>query len=108
VALRISGQPYALPPSLELSAYRVVQEALTNTLKHARARTASVEVRYAPQDVRVEVCDDGRGPTSGDGRGHGLVGIAERVKVFGGDLSAGTGPAGGFRVCARFPLGPGS
>lgn len=104
VGLRIRGQPYPLPPSLELSAYRVVQEALTNTLKHARACEAHVEVDYAPGCLRVEVRDDGRGSTTGDGLGHGLVGIAERVKVFGGDMSAGSPPGGGFRVCARFPL----
>ena len=107
VRLRVHGQPFDLPPSLELSAYRVVQEALTNSLKHARASEAQVEVRYAREDLRIEVCDDGRGPTTGDGRGHGLVGIAERVKIYGGDMSAGASPRGGFRVCARFPLGDG-
>lgn len=106
VRLRIHGQPFQLPPSLELSAYRVVQEALTNTLKHARAHEAEVEVEvhYAPADLRVEVRDDGRGPKTGDGLGHGLVGIAERVKIYGGEMSAGDSPGGGFRVCARFPL----
>jgi signal transduction histidine kinase len=104
VRLRIHGQPFALPPSLDLSAYRVVQEALTNTLRHAHASEAEVEVHYAPGALRIEVRDDGRGPTSGDGLGHGLVGIEERVKIYGGSMSTDGLPGGGFRLCAQFPL----
>lgn len=104
VRLRIHGEPVELPPALELSAYRIMQEALTNTLKHAHARQAEVDVDYGPRDLRVEVRDDGRGPATSDGRGHGLVGIGERVKIYGGDMSAGGSPAGGFVLRARLPL----
>ena len=104
VRLRVHGEPVALPPGLDLSAYRIVQEAVTNTLKHAHAHQAEVDVHYEPHDLRVEVRDDGRGPTTGDGLGHGLVGIGERVKIFGGDLSAGAAPTGGFVLRARLPL----
>jgi signal transduction histidine kinase len=104
VRLRVHGQPVELPPGLDLSAYRIVQEALTNTLKHAHATRADVDVRYEPHDLRVEVRDDGRGPAGGDGLGHGLVGLGERVKIYGGDLSATGYPAGGFLVRARLPL----
>ena len=104
VRLRVHGEPVALPPGLDLSAFRIVQEAVTNTLKHAHAHQAEVDVHYEPHDLRVEVRDDGRGPTTGDGLGHGLVGIGERVKIFGGDLSAGAAPTGGFVLRARLPL----
>ena len=80
-----------------------MQEALTNTLKHAHAHQAEVDVRYGPRDLEVEVCDDGRGATD-VGLGHGLVGIGERVKIFGGDMSAGRSPAGGFALRVRLPL----
>ncbi len=105
VALQTHGEPTDLPPALDLSAYRVVQEALTNTLKHANAHQAEVHVYYGPSDLRVEVRDDGQGPAAAVGRGHGLVGIRERVKIYGGEMSAGGSAGGGFRVCARFPLG---
>jgi signal transduction histidine kinase len=104
VRLQIYGEPVALPPGLDLSAYRIVQEGLTNTLKHAHAREAEVDVEYGPRDVRVEVRDDGRGTSAGNGLGHGLVGIGERVKIYGGDMSAGVSPAGGFVLSARLPL----
>lgn len=104
VRLRIHGEPVKLPPGLDLSAYRIVQEALTNTLKHAHARQAEVEVQYCPRDLRVVVCDDGRGTSTGDGLGHGLVGIGERVKIYGGDMSAGATPSGGFVLRARLPM----
>jgi signal transduction histidine kinase len=104
VRLQIHGEPVELPPGLDLSAYRIVQEALTNTLKHAHARQAAVEVQYGPRDLQVEVRDDGRGTSTGDGLGHGLVGIGERVKIYGGDMSAGASPSGGFVLRARLPL----
>jgi signal transduction histidine kinase len=104
VVLHVHGEPFDVPPGLDLSAYRVVQEALTNTLKHAQARQAEVHVHYGSGDLRVEVRDDGRGPAAGDGRGHGLVGIRERVKLYGGEMSAGASAGGGFRVFARFSL----
>jgi signal transduction histidine kinase len=105
VTLRQSGAPVDLPPALDLSAYRIVQEALTNTLKHAHARHATVDLRYGISDLEIEVGDDGRGPASQDGLGHGLVGIRERVKIYGGEMSAGPGPNGGFRVGVRLPIG---
>jgi signal transduction histidine kinase len=104
VRLQIHGEPVALPPGLDLSAYRIVQEGLTNTLKHARAREAQVDVQYGPSDLRVEVRDDGRATPDSNGVGHGLVGIGERVKIYGGDMSAGVSPAGGFVLSARLPL----
>ena len=108
VRLQIHGEPVALPPGLDLSAYRIVQEGLTNTLKHAHARAAEVDVQYGPTDLRVEVRDDGRATANGNGVGnsigHGLVGIGERVKIYGGDMSARVSPAGGFVLSARLPL----
>jgi signal transduction histidine kinase len=104
VQLTVHGTRVPLPPGLDLSAYRIVQEALTNTLKHARARRAVVQVTYGYDDVEIVVCDDGRGPSDGDGRGHGLVGIGERVRLYGGDLSAGASPTGGFVLRARLPV----
>lgn len=108
VQLRVHGDPVALPPGLDLSAYRIVQEAVTNTLKHAHARHAEVDVSYRPRDLVVEVRDDGSGPATTDAQGHGLVGIRERVKIFGGDVSAGGAPGGGFLVRARLPLDGGA
>ncbi len=108
VRTRVEGEARPLPPGLDLSAYRVIQEALTNALKHARAARIDITVTYAPAAVTVEVVDDGRGDAAGsaggDG-GHGLIGMRERVAMHGGDLSAGPVPGGGYRVRARFPLG---
>jgi len=104
VEVGIEGAPRPLPAGIDLSAYRVVQEALTNTLKHARATRASVTIRYREDALDVEVHDDGVGSGSGDGLGHGLIGMRERVATFGGSLDAGPAPAGGFTVVARFPL----
>jgi signal transduction histidine kinase len=99
------GNPVELPPGLDLSAYRIVQEALTNVLKHAGSARATVVLRYLPEALEVEVLDDGDGTGNGGGSGHGLTGIRERVEVYGGELSAGVRPEGGFAVRARFPLG---
>ena len=106
VELRVHGERPAVPPGVDLSAYRVVQEALTNVLKHAGPARAVVDVRYTDSSLTVEVADDGRGaaPPSAPG-GHGLAGMRERLAVHGGTLHAGPEPAGGFRVAARFPLG---
>jgi signal transduction histidine kinase len=104
VRLQVHGDPVELPPGLDLSAYRIVQEAVTNTLKHAHARQAEVDLHYDGRDLRVEVRDDGRGPSTSGGPGHGLVGIGERVKIFGGEMSAGGPPGGGFVLRARLPL----
>jgi signal transduction histidine kinase len=104
VRLDVHGDTVPLPPGLDLSAYRIVQEALTNTLKHAHASRAVVEVTYGCGDIEIVVSDDGRGPSSSDGRGHGLVGISERVRLYGGDMSAGASATGGFELRARIPL----
>ena len=107
VELRLEGEPIPIPRAVELSAYRIVQEGLTNSLKHARAGRARVTIRYGAEAVEVEVADDGRGPAQSDGRGHGLVGVGERVKIYGGEMSAGPGPDGGFVLSARLPVGGG-
>ena len=91
--------------ALDLSAYRIVQEGLTNALKHARATQADVTVRYGTGDLQIEVRDNGRGSPASDGLGHGLVGVRERVKIYGGEMSAGTAPGGGFVLSTRLPLG---
>jgi signal transduction histidine kinase len=109
VELTIRGHRPPLPPALDLAAYRVVQEALTNTLKHAGATSARVTVGYGASELTVDVLDDGPGPSLavGAGTGHGLVGMRERVALFGGAIDAGPGSGGGFAVSARFPLVPG-
>jgi signal transduction histidine kinase len=109
VRLRVEGAPAPLPAGVDLSAYRIVQEALTNVVKHAGPAHAQVTIRYRDQEVAVEVIDDGRGVAAvagdgGKGTGHGLIGMAERVAAFGGDLEVGPRPGGGFRVAARLPL----
>ena len=104
VELTIDGRPLELPPALELSVYRIVQEALTNTLKHARASSARVHITRNAGAVTVEICDDGSTPTTFNGHGHGLVGMAERVALFGGELSTGPGPQGGFAIRASLPV----
>ena len=109
VRLRVEGAPAPLPAGVDLSAYRIIQEALTNVVKHAGPAHAQVTIRYRDQEVAVEVIDDGPGvaAVAADGRrgtGHGLIGMAERVAAFGGDLEVGPRPGGGFRVAARLPL----
>ena len=106
VELRVEGEPVALPAGVDLSAYRIVQEALTNTLKHAGPARAWVAVRYAGDDVEIEVENDGRsdGGGDGDGAGHGLVGMRERVALCGGELHSGPRPGGGYRISARLPV----
>ena len=105
VRLRIDGEPRRLPQALDLSAYRIVQEALTNALKHAGPAEAEVVVGYDRGGVQIEVRDTGAGKTSGRGTGHGLVGMRERVAMFGGELEAAQVESGGFAVRARLPLG---
>jgi signal transduction histidine kinase len=118
VRLRVHGEQFDLSPVLDLSAYRIVQEGLTNTLKHAHARRADVDLSYRATDLVVEVSDDGRGPGSNgsrsvgngstSGMGHGLVGIRERVNIFGGEMSAGPRTSigqDGFVLRARLPVG---
>ena len=107
----VAGQPPPLPPAIDLTAYRILQESLTNVARHARATTATVAVRYEPDGIVLEVCDDGRGAASqaaGGQGGYGLAGMAERAAAVGGRLEAGPGPAGGFRVWSSLPAGPGA
>jgi signal transduction histidine kinase len=104
VRLHVDGDSFPLPRAIDLSAYRIVQEALTNALKHARASNVDVTVRYRPDELELEVVDDGAGPAKNDGLGHGLVGMRERVKIYGGEMSAGTAPTGGFVLNARLPI----
>ncbi len=104
VDLHVEGSPVPLPPGVDLSAYRIVQEALTNVHKHARPATAAVTVRYGADGVEVEVRDDGRARVPDGGSGNGLIGMRERVAMLGGQLDAGPGAAGGFTVRARLPI----
>jgi len=104
VELKVEGTPTPVAVGADLSAYRIVQEALTNTRKHGGARHATITVRYGTGALELEIVDDGTGPGNGDGGGHGLVGMRERVALFGGELLAAPRPDGGFRVHARLPL----
>ena len=105
VELRVEGTARPLPPGIDLSAYRIVQEALTNTLRHAGPTQARVLLRYRPDALEVRVSDSGRGSAAPSSGGHGLVGMRERVALFGGELVAGAVPGGGFAVRAVLPLG---
>jgi signal transduction histidine kinase len=108
VDLVMEGEARPLPSSLDLTAYRIVQEALTNTLKHAGKTRATVTVRYEEKAVAIEVLDEGRGVTPATvGGGRGLLGMRERVATFRGELQAGPRPEGGFGVRARLPLADG-
>jgi signal transduction histidine kinase len=130
VELTVEGEPRPLPAGIDLSAYRIVQEALTNSLKHAGPARATVRVCYGDAALEVQVWDDGRGANGRapggrgpegrgadvaavdggaadgrfDGEGHGLIGMRERVALFGGELEVGPRPGGGFQVAARLPL----
>ena len=107
VELHLDGDAVPVPRGIDLSAYRIVQEGLTNALKHARAADADVTVRYRSDELEIEVRDDGLGGTANDGLGHGLVGIRERVKIYGGQMTAGSENGGGFVLRARLPLNGG-
>jgi signal transduction histidine kinase len=106
VTLTVEGDPLPLPAGVDLCAYRVVQEGLTNALKHAGPAHADVLLRYGPAGLDIEVRDDGRGTgsTNGDGAGHGLIGMRERVTLYGGRLTTGPRDGGGFEVRAHIPL----
>ncbi len=108
VELTVEGTPVKLPAGVDLSAYRIVQEALTNTLRHAGPAHAWVAVRYAGEDVEIEVANDGSTENAGDGSGHGLVGMRERVALCGGELHSGPRPGGGFKISARLPVAGGA
>jgi signal transduction histidine kinase len=105
VELSIEGDAIQLPAGVDLTAYRLVQEGLTNVVKHAQATRAEVLVNYGESYLEVTVTDNGSGVGNGDGSGHGLVGIRERVSVYGGELDAGPQPGGGYRLRAKLPLG---
>jgi signal transduction histidine kinase len=105
VELTVEREPRLLPPGVDRSAYRIVQEALTNTLKHAGAATAQVRLSFGVYWLIVEVSDTGRGPGPEPGRlGHGLVGMRERMALYGGTLRTGPRPGGGYRVYAKMPM----
>jgi signal transduction histidine kinase len=107
VSLAVTGTRVDVPGGVDLTAYRIVQEALTNVLKHAGPNVqVDVAIEYEPGTVRVEVLDDGRGAAVHADGGHGLLGMRERVSVFGGELVAGPKPGGGFRVSATLPYTP--
>jgi signal transduction histidine kinase len=104
VHLHVEGEPYPLPRALDFTSYRIVQEGLTNALKHAHAGRADVTVAYGTGELHIEVRDDGGGVAPSNGQGHGLVGIRERVKIYGGEMTAGNAPGGGFVLNTRLPL----
>ena len=103
----MAGEPRRLPPAVDLACYRVVQESLTNVVRHARASRAEITVTHADGRVTVEVTDDGRAGGNGQrgGSGQGILGMRERARALGGSLEAGPRPEGGFRVLASLPVG---
>jgi signal transduction histidine kinase len=104
VRLHVGSDPLDLPRGIDISAYRIVQEGLTNVLKHAHATQAEVALDYAPDQLRIEVSDNGHGAASSDSRGHGLIGIHERVKLYGGEMTTAITNGGGFSLTACLPL----
>jgi signal transduction histidine kinase len=104
VDLEVDGDPFPLPQGIDVSAYRIVQEGLTNALKHAHASEARVVIGYDSEELRIDVRDNGDGALSGDGLGHGLIGIRERVKIYGGEMSAAPASDRGFILSTRLPL----
>jgi signal transduction histidine kinase len=102
----VQGDPRPLPPTVDLAAYRIVQESLTNALRYAGPTAATVSLAYTADQLEIEVLDGGRGVSGAapQGSGHGIPGMRERVAAVGGDLEAGPGPAGGFRVHASLPI----
>jgi signal transduction histidine kinase len=105
VQVTIDGEPRDLPPGVDLSAYRIVQEGLTNALKHAGPTRARVSLNYLPDSLELEIADDGDSADSGARTGYGLVGMRERVSVYGGELTAGRRPEGGYTLRVRLPIG---
>ncbi|RZU73955.1 signal transduction histidine kinase [Micromonospora kangleipakensis] len=104
VTVEVTGEPRTLPVAVDLAAYRVVQESLTNVLRHAGPATATVRLRHTRTGVAIEVTDTGRGPAPGPRVGYGLAGMRERVTALGGTFTAGPAPGGGFRVSATLPV----
>ena len=103
--LKVSGEKQRLTAAVDLSAYRIVQEAITNVLKHANASRVEVVVDYQKEGLDLTVSDNGSGPSDGQSTGHGLIGMRERVALFGGKMGTGSSPLGGFTVHARLPYG---
>lgn len=103
VDLAVEGEPMELAPGVDLAAYRVIQESLTNALKYAGPARAWVAVRWGEHDLELEIANDGRSEIEGDGGGHGLVGLRERVSLVGGSIDSGPRAGGGFVVTARLP-----
>ncbi len=105
-SLSVTGTPAPLPAAVDLAAYRIVQESLTNAIRHAGPAQASVWLSYGDDELRIDVADTGRGKSAGvsEGAGHGLVGMRERAAAVGGSVETGPSPGGGFRVAARLPL----
>jgi signal transduction histidine kinase len=99
----VSGEHRNLPAGLGLTAFRIVQEAITNVIKHAAASRVDVRIIYGERQLTIEVTDDGRGAAGPLKTGHGLIGMRERVALYGGDFRAAPGPSGGFVVSARLP-----
>jgi signal transduction histidine kinase len=104
VQLHVEGEASPLPRAIELSAYRIVQEGLTNALKHSCASNADVTLHYRPVELQIEIRDNGQGGSTSDGAGHGLIGVRERVKIYGGEMAAGEAEEGGFLLSTRLPL----
>jgi signal transduction histidine kinase len=101
--MKTTGQPRMLAAAVELSAYRIIQEAVTNVLKHANASRVEVVIDYEPEGIALTITDNGNGPVDGDSTGHGLIGMRERVALFGGKIGTGSSALGGFTVHARLP-----
>ena len=104
VELRLEGKRHVLPPGLDLTAFRIVQEALTNALRHARPARAQVTIRYGRDALDLEITNDGRRARTGEATGHGLVGMRERVALYSGKLEAGPRKPGGYAVRAQLPV----
>ena len=107
VTLTVTGEPYPLPAAVDLAAYRIVQESLTNVIRHAGPASAAVSLAYHDDELRIDVADTGQGPhaSATGSAGHGLAGMRERAAAVGGTVQAGPRPGGGFLVAARLPIG---
>jgi len=104
--LKVTGEKRPLPAAVDLSAYRIIQEAITNVLKHANASRVQVVVDYQPEALQLTISDNGTGANSTESTGHGLIGMRERVELFGGEMGSGSSSLGGFTVRAKLPLAP--
>jgi signal transduction histidine kinase len=106
IGYRVVGEPCRLPVGIDLTAYRVVQEGLTNTVKHAFGAAVEILVEYKPARLILEICDSGGvpGQSASTGGGKGLIGLRERVAVHDGTVESGPRPGGGYRVCVQIPL----